>query len=360
MSRSQEQGASISITRRVFSLPTVISLAVAGAFLVFLFTRFDVGLAATWQQLKAANPLYLSLALAVHYTTFLFRGLRWRLLLNNVRETGESEAGIFQCARLVLLGWFANSVAWLRLGDAYRSYLYHEESRAPFARTIGTLLSERLLDIATVAALLALSLPFLVGTNRGGVLTVTVTAGALLGALTLALLAVSAIGAGRNSLTGRLRSWLPQGATDWLSERYRQFRYGALLSLKQTPLAVGWGLLSWFAEIGRLYLVTQALDLHLSPFLIIFITLSNSLLTLVPTPGGLGAVEAGLVGLLKQLSTLTTPGAVALVAVDRSISYLSVIAAGAALFLGRWIFRRRRAALPVRPVAGAAGEKETG
>ena len=340
----QEQGAPVSIARRAFSLPTLVSLALAAAFLAFLATRLDVDLSATWRQLRSADPLYLGLAVLVHYTTFFFRGLRWRLLLNNARSEGEGEAGVLQCSQLVLLGWFANSVAWLRLGDAYRAYLYHEERRAPFVRTIGTILSERLLDITTIVLLLAVSLPFLVDAGRGGAWTVAATAAALLAVLALALLFIAATRGSGERLLHRCLSLLPHRLSGWLLQRYRQFRDGALLSLKRVPLAAGWGLLGWLAEIARLYLVTQALDLQLSPALIIFATLANSLLTLVPTPGGVGAVEAGLGGLLKQLSTLTTPSVAALVLVDRSISYLSVIATGAVLFLARWAARRKKAA----------------
>ena len=342
MRSSQEQGAPVSIARRVFSLPTLISLALAAAFLAFLATRLDVDPSAIWQQLRSANPLYLCLAIAVHYTTFLFRGLRWRLLLNNARAEGERGAGFLQCSQLVLLGWFANSVAWLRLGDAYRAYLYHEDTRAPFVRTMGTILSERLLDVATIVLLIAISLPFLVGSGAGGAWTVAVTAAALLGVLALVLLFIAATRGSGDRLLRHAVAWLPLRLSDWLLERYRQFRDGALLSLRRVPLAAAWGLLGWLAEIARLYLVTQALDIQLSPALIVFATLANSLLTLVPTPGGLGAVEAGLAGLLKQLSTLSNPSVAALVVIDRSISYLSVIATGAVLFLVRWATRRNR------------------
>ena len=58
--------------------------------------------------------------------------------------------------------------------------------------------------------------------------------------------------------------------SDWLLERYRQFRDGAIQSLKRVPLAVAWGLLGWLAEVARFYLVTQALDIHISPALIVF------------------------------------------------------------------------------------------
>jgi uncharacterized membrane protein YbhN (UPF0104 family) len=113
-----------SIRRRVASLPTLVSLALAAAFLAFLLTRFDVDLAASWQQVKSSNPWYLVLACVVHYTTFAFRGARWRLLLHNAQGRPQAPPGVLYCSQLVLLGWFVNSVVWFRLGDAYRAYLY--------------------------------------------------------------------------------------------------------------------------------------------------------------------------------------------------------------------------------------------
>ena len=355
MQLDQQQGAPVTLVRRIFSLPTLISLALAAAFLTFLATRLELDPEGIGQQLRSADVLYLCLAVLVHYTTFLFRGLRWRLLLNNARSEGEREASVFQCSQLVLLGWFANSVAWLRLGDAYRAYLYHEERGAPFVRTVGTILSERLLDIATIVLLLTVSLPFLLEAGRGGAWAVAATAVALLAALGLVLLFIALTRGSGEGLVRRAVGWLPEGLSRWLLDRYRQFRDGALLSLRRVPLAAGWGLLGWLAEIARLYLVTQALDLQLSPALIVFVTLANSLLTLAPTPGGIGAVEAGLTGLLKQLSVLSTPSVAALVVVDRSISYLSVIATGAALFLVRWGMRRRRSKQVAAGGAGKAG-----
>ena len=338
---AQPPPARPTLARRIFSLPTLISLALAGAFLAFLATRLDLDFNATWRHLRAADPFYLALALAVHYTTFLCRGQRWRLLLNNAAAPEDRPAGAFRCAQLVLLGWFANSVAWLRLGDAYRAYLHHEESGASFVRTMGTILSERALDLATIVMLLAGSMPFLVDTGFGSAWTMAAIAGGMLILLALWLIATGVITGKDDGGARRILAWMPDSWAGRLLAWYRQFREGAIQSLRRTPIAALWGLLGWLAEVARLYLVTQALNLDLSLPLIVFLTLANSLLTLTPTPGGLGAVEAGLAALLKQLSNLSTPAALALVVVDRSISYLSVIAAGAALFLYRWARRRK-------------------
>jgi uncharacterized protein (TIRG00374 family) len=320
----------VSVAQRVFSLPTLVSLALAAAFLVFLVVRFDVDLGATWQQVKGSNPWLLALALVVHYTTFVFRGARWRLLIQNSQGKEQPTPGILYCSQLTLLGWFANSVVWFRLGDAYRAYLFHHEQGASFSRTVGTILSERVLDTALVAALLLMAVVFLVGQGTGASWAVVAIALALLAMLALALLVIAGFRA-------KLLRWFP----DWLAQRYQRFCEGVLGSFRQLPLVTLLGLMGWLAEVARLYLVTLALGIDLAPALIVFITLANSLLTLVPTPGGVGAVESGVAGLLVKLSALAASGAAALVLVDRSISYVSIIVSGAMVFFARQAFHRR-------------------
>ena len=51
------------------------------------------------------------------------------------------------------MGWFANSVAFLRLGDAYRGWAMSRESGAGFAPSLGTVLAERIQDMVVVLAM---------------------------------------------------------------------------------------------------------------------------------------------------------------------------------------------------------------
>jgi len=309
-------------------------------------TRFDVDLSATWDQVADSNPWYLALAFLVHYATFPCRGARWRLLLQNAQGKGTPVPGVFYCSQLLLLGWFANSVSWFRLGDAYRAYLYRIEQATSFSRTIGTILSERVLDTLIIVLLLLVAVPFLIA-GVGGVPTYAPTTWSVVGiaAVILALLVAVLL------VLKWAHRWLLKRLPGWLAERYQHFHEGTALSFRQMPLVGLLGLLGWLAEVGRLYLVVQALGLDLSVALTIFVALANSLLTLVPTPGGFGAVESGVGGLLARLSTLTTSAAAALVVVDRSISYLSIIISGAILFLVRQAVRRRKQRLSESAVA---------
>ena len=324
-----------SLRRRVISLPALVSFLIAGGFLLFLVTRFDVDLGVTWEQVRGANPWLLAAAFAVHYTTFVFRGARWRMLLAHSASTsGEAEPvpGILFCSRAVLLGWFINSIGWLRLGDAYRAYLYREEHNAAFSGAIGTVLAERVLDVVLVALMLLAAAPFLIGGGNDGSAWVLLTATA--GMLVLLLLAVLAVMVLARDV---LLRWLP----GWLASRYERFLYGATAVRYKLPQTTLLGLLGWAAEMGRMYLVAMALGFDLSVAMVVFLTLANSLLSLVPTPGGIGAVEPGVAGLAVRLAALGKEAASALVLVDRFITYVSVIIVGAALFAVRPLFRRR-------------------
>ena len=323
-----------SLRRRVISVPALVSFLIAGGFLLFLVTRFDVDLGVTWEQVRGANPWLLAAAFAVHYTTFVFRGARWRMLLvHSASTSGEAEPvpGILFCSRAVLLGWFINSIGWLRLGDAYRAYLYREEHNAAFSGAIGTVLAERVLDVVLVALMLLAAAPFLIGGGNDGSAWVLLTATA--GMLVLLLLAVLAVMVLARDV---LLRWLP----GWLASRYQRFLYGATAVRYKLPQTTLLGLLGWVAEMGRMYLVAMALGFDLSVAMVVFLTLANSLLSLVPTPGGIGAVESGVAGLAVRLAALGKEAATALVLVDRFITYVSVIIVGAIIFALRPVFRR--------------------
>ena len=113
---------------------------------------------------------------------------------------------------------------------------------------------------------------------------------------------------------------------------YQSFQEGTLGSFSRLPLVVLFGLLAWFAEVARVYFVVQSTGLQVGIGLIMFVTIANALLSAVPlTPGGLGIVETGIVGLLTL--ALAREDAVSVALLDRSISYLSLILIGVPAFL---------------------------
>lgn len=324
-SDDSSQRPASTLGKRLLSLPTLASFAIAGVFLFFLFSRFDVDLGDTWAQVRGSNWWVYLLALAVYYASFPIRGWRWRIIAANAGVASPPERllpSAWRCARFILLGWFINTISWFRLGDAYRAYAFSEATGASFSRVFGTVVAERVMDAVMVTVLLLLA---------AGLLAVTVDmlpSPLILGAA----LSVVVGGAGVLILMkylGRpLARWLPQR----LAEAYGRLYEGIMGSFRQLPAIALLSLGAWLLEAGRLLLVLQALGLspHLS--LVLFVALASALLTTVPiTPGGLGVVELGATGLL--MLELPRNAAVSVVLLDRSISYLSIVVVGGAFFL---------------------------
>ncbi len=303
-------------------MPTLVSFFIAVVLLVFLATRFSIDLDATWQTIRHTNPWLYGGAFLIHYTTFLFRGTRWRMLLRSADASGtESLPSLGVSSRLILLGWFASSITWFRLGDAYRAYAYCEESDASLPRSMGTVLAERVMDVFLVFLLLLAGflLLYLDPELRPSTVYLAVGLGLAL-ASGLFLLVMQLF---HRSVT----RFLPQR----IQRSYRGFHEGTMRSFRSLPPVLLVGLLGWLAEVGRLYFVVHAAGLEVGIALVVFVTLANALLTAVPlSPGGLGVVEAGIVGLL--IWVLPREEAVSVALLDRSISYLSVILLGAVAF----------------------------
>ena len=91
----------------------------------------------------------------------------------------------------------------------------------------------------------------------------------------------------------------------------------------------------------RLALVAWALGLDVPLPVIAFVALAHNLITAIPsTPGGLGVAEAGMVGLL--LPWVALEDAAVLTALDRSVTWFSVVLLGALVMAWREGIRRGR------------------
>ena len=321
-----------SIRHRVFSWPTLLSYGVAIALIGLLVLRFDLDWSQTWQSIRSINPWLYALAIAAYYLSFVFRGARWRILARNAesrRPELDRLPSTTSTSVLIVIGWFVNSVAWLRLGDAYRAYAFSEDSGASFSWSLGTLLAERLLDMVTVAVLIVASVLLLTLTSD------LVASGYIVLAALLMTLLIGLVVILMRFYGARLSRLLPQR----LEESYDRFHRGTLGSLDHLPTVLSLGLIGWLLEMVRLYLVVQALSMDVGLALIPVVALGHAILSTVPTPGGMGAVEPGVTGLL--LLELSRPDAVAVALTDRSITYVSIVFIGGLLFFARQVVRVR-------------------
>lgn len=307
----------VSLKKRFLSLRTFISLSLALAFLFFIAFRWDIDLTALWEKIKGSNPLLYTSAFFVYYLTFPLRGWRWHLLLKN---SGLNPPSPLRLSSLIFLGFFANCILYGRIGDVYRAYLLKEENKADFPKALGTVVAERAMDAGIVFLLLTLTGIAIWG-NLAPIIWI---------ALVIVLLFSLALGLIRG-LRGVISHILPSR----FRSLFISFQEGAW-SFRHLRLLSFQGLLIWLLEGGRVFLVALALGITASPLLFLFVAQAIGLLSAIPfTPGGLGFVEPGVVGLL--MLSLPKEEAISLAVLDRSISYLSLIILGALLLFIREI-----------------------
>lgn len=321
--------AEVSLGRRVFNLRTAVSLAVGVAILAFGLSRLQVNLADTVQVIRTADWRLMIAALVVYYSTFLFRALRWRGMLVNAGTPRETVPPVGRLAEIIYLSWFANSVVPAKLGDVYRAYLLRRQSAISFSKAGGTIVAERLVDLAVLLVLIGVSgLLSFHGLLPKTIVTVLEISSALVLLAGIALLAM-------RQLDGTVRRLVPKR----FEGIYAHFHEGVLGSFGGYHWLVGLTLCSWLAEAGRLFLVTRAVGLTLSPnllmslLMVVFISGGAALLTAPPgTPAGVGYVEASIAYAFTLLGT--SPAVALSVAIlDRSISFLSLIVGGAIVYV---------------------------
>jgi uncharacterized protein (TIRG00374 family) len=329
-----ESRPDLALRRRFFSIPTLIGYAVAIAVLAFTASRvFNINWSETWDLVKSTNPWWYLLALVLYYVSFWFRGWRWNLIVKTAQldqEPGVKMPSIMTSSSIILMGWFANSVAFLRLGDAYRSYAFSKESGTRFSAVLGTVLGERVQDMFAVLVLLLIaSVGLIFAETADAPVWVIAAALLLVGALFALLITMRVFGR-------QLATRLPQR----FQSSYENFHTGALASFhpRHIPAQLALGTIGWGLEMARLFFVAEGMGIEVGIAVALFAALASAMLTTIPTPGGFGFVEGGLTGVLILMG-LSDTDAFALAIVDRSISWISIIVIGGLLFVMWQLFR---------------------
>ena len=128
-----------------------------GAFFFYLVAR-GLDWADVRDVLRTSEPLWLIPILVAIFGHFVFKSLRWRVLLSESVDLPR----IFTF-RLTMVGFFLNNVIPFRIGELARPYLLSaNRPEVPFSFAVATVLANKLFDLLTVVIFLlvaALVLP---------------------------------------------------------------------------------------------------------------------------------------------------------------------------------------------------------
>ena len=324
----REAADQLSLGRRLRQPRTIVSI-VLPLLLLFLLARTLPGfdLEALPGIIGAANPLLILAGFAIYYVGFPLRGMRWVILLRGSGHVVSPRDG----TEIIFISWLVNCLVPAKLGDIYRAYLLKINSTVSLSRTFGTVFIERILDIFAIAVL-GLGAGYV--SFRTGLPPIV----QFLFALGIGVMIVLAAALLTMRNFGRRiiqRLPLPHKVLEFY-DRFEEGVFGAV-TLRQLPILVILTGLIWTTEAMRLFLVVEALGIpgvHLGISGSFFVALCGSLLTAVPlTPGGLGFVETGIVGIMRLAYNIAPSPALAITLVDRTISVLSIIVLGSIAYV---------------------------
>ncbi len=275
--------------------------------------------------LAQARYIYLLPAVPVYFVAVVFRTLRWHYLLHPLKEVPSRR--LFP---VVVIGYMANNLLPVRLGDVVRSYLVGEKEGMSKAAALTTTIVERLFDGLALVLLLLILLPLvpLKGVSAEWSSSGLVLALIAVGAAIVALLAAVFVVTLSPRLAGTLGNLGLRFLPRRLHERARDLGtrfYSGLDALRMPgPLLAVFTLsfLVWLAEFAMYYLVALAFPIGRPYTEIAFGGSAANLAISIPSlPGGVGPFEVAFLGSLTN------------VGVDRDLASAYIVVLHAALLV---------------------------
>ena len=284
------------------------------------------------ESLGSANYVFVAPAVGLYLVSILFRTLRWQALLRHIRQVSISRLYI-----TVVIGYMANNLLPMRLGELVRSYYLSEREGVSKTSALVTIVVERLLDALTLLffiSIIGIFVP-LVGLaeafgERSGVFwpfLVAALALPFLGTFTLLLL-IASVPTRATTIATALSKPLPRMLQFQLLRMFRMFLDG-LKSLARPTNLVGLFLMSmpiWLFEAGLFFLIGYSFHLdklydsplEMAVTMVLVTAIANIGSSVPAAPGGIGLFE-----IIARETLVLLPFA----SIDRSLAggYVAVV-----------------------------------
>ena len=239
------------------------------------------------QALAGAQYALLLPALALYFAGVWVRSVRWRHLLAPLARV--SSARLFP---VVVIGYMANDVLPLRLGEVARCYVLRRREGIPQSAALGTVLVERVTDGLTMLVFMGVTLPLL--PFSAALYRLMGAAGALFVGVSAAMVILATRPALAMRLLNVLLRPIPRGVADRVRGMASSFLsgMGALGGAGATVRVFALSCAAWLLEAGMYYVLMFAFPVVPSAALAVLTTAVANLGTLVPSsPGYVGVFD---------------------------------------------------------------------
>jgi len=334
--------------KRILQIAVIVALTV---FFLVLFLR-NANLTEVWAMLKTTSPGWLALALMVNFSALLFRTIRWRIILDY-----DNPPPFYATFFANTVGYMLSTILPVRVADAARPALLARRTTHRFSGALGTVLTERMLDLFSILTLFitfaALRWNEFSHNPQIARWFYIVKAGAIASAVMMGSLMILIFGlfffrAHIRRLHEYLGRALPKRFRDsWMHffdsfvETLALTRQGKAFSLVLLCTAGVWACLT-----GQFYLTTLALHRPLPFDASFFVTGVTTVGLAIPTPGGIGGFHKACQLVLTNFYNFDIDSSVATAVLFHIVGTLPVVVTGLLLFV--------REGLRWRDVTGAA------
>lgn len=270
---------SVSIFRSK-SFRLVLGLCVGGA-LLYLSTR-DVSWPEVKRELEEINVAWIALALLLYWIELGLRIMRWRVFLSQLKPPlpGQHIAVAF------FSGYAANNVLPAKLGEAFRADLLGRLANASRLTAFGSIIVERLFDMAVILAMTTWGVWFATTTHQDSL--EAVSRGLSYLALPIALLTAAVYFlVARKQLAINLR-------IKALTEKAQNLIHGlhALREPASYPRLVGSTLIIWLLNSAAMWSILAALGVQLGPSQTVLLIGMTGIAAAIPAaPAGIGTLQ---------------------------------------------------------------------
>ncbi|GAB4524312.1 MAG: lysylphosphatidylglycerol synthase transmembrane domain-containing protein [Anaerolineales bacterium] len=296
-------------------------------FLVILAMTLFSDVQQVGEQVRAFRWAYLPVVLALTLFNYLLRGFKFHYYL---RQIG-ARLPLRESFRLFVAG-FPLAVTPGKAGEALKGVWIEQQSGVPAARGVSVVVAERISDGLAVLLLSTLGVIAYPQYWPGFAFVLSILLGIII-VSQIRPLAEALLGFGKRlPLVSRFVHHLHE----FYEGSFTLFRPQATL------LAVGLGMVSWLGEGIGFFVVLHGLglpaDVHTLSIAVFTLAFSTVIGAASALPGGLGAAEASIAGMLVLLLDISQETAAAATLLIR----FATLWFGVALGLGTWAFSHHR------------------
>ena len=282
--------------------------------------------------MTSTNLLWLAAAFLTNWLALVFRTVRWRVLLG-----GPKPPGFYPTFFANTTGYMLSTVLPIRAGDVARPALLARRTNVRFAEALGTVLTERVLDLFSILGIFIWfcilrwnTFPAEAAVVHGG----AIGCATVLLVVTLFLIGLYFFGATVRRMHERIGRILPKR----FHEPWMKFfdAFAKTLAITERPRDFFTVVLStaavWVCLTGQYWLVFPAMHRPLPYDATFFISGVTTIGVAIPTPGGVGGFHKLCQWALTSFYGFDIDSSVAIALLLHLVGTVPVVFTGVTLF----------------------------